>query len=111
METGMSGQGRVPFAGDLFLRLAAEGRLVLDADEADRIVAELEMTLEAVDARIRLVDTWRQLPPPAVRGLDPAADQFVEAVFVEQVAPGLMEQSVLELTKYVAAFKLARRCR
>jgi hypothetical protein len=42
------------FAGDLFLRLAVEGRLVVEAEAADQTIAGLEHTLEVVRARLQV---------------------------------------------------------
>jgi hypothetical protein len=106
-EIGYEQEG---FAGDLFLKLAVEGRLVLDADQADQMIAALEATLDTVGTRSRLVELWRKLPRPAFHGFSPAAEQvLVDAVFIEQVAPGQMERVLLELPKYVEAFKLAKK--
>jgi hypothetical protein len=102
----------VIFVGDLFLKLAVEGRLVLDAVEADRMITALEATLAVVRARTRLLEFWRQLPRPAVDGPCAAVEQFVvDILFTEQVAPGRLERALQELPTYIEAFKLAKRRR
>jgi hypothetical protein len=98
------------FAGDLFLALASQGRLVLDPDQADRVIAELEETLRLVIARARLLELWRRLSGPVIDDLAPDVEQTViDAVFADQLAPGRLESAMRELPKYVAAFKVARR--
>jgi hypothetical protein len=93
-----------PFAGDLFLTLAAEGRLVIDAEQADELLDGLTRTLAQVRARLRLVRIWHELPHPAA--LTPA---LVDAAFTDQLAPGRLEQAAHELPKYIAAVEAARR--
>jgi hypothetical protein len=98
------------FAGDLFLALASQGRLVLDPDQADRVIAELEETLSLVIARTRLLELWRRLSGPVIDDLAPDVEQTViDAVFADQLAPGRLESAMRELPKYVEAFKVARR--
>jgi hypothetical protein len=99
-----------PFAGDLFLNLAAEGRLVVDAVRADELIADLERTLDMITTRLRLVQIWQRLPEPAVDELPEALSQsVVDAVFVDQLAPGQLEHAVDELPKYIQALQVARR--
>jgi hypothetical protein len=99
-----------PFAGDLFLSLAAEGRLVVDAVRADELIADLERTLDMITTRLRLVQIWQQLREPAVDELPEALSQsVVDAVFVDQLAPGQLERAVDELPKYIQALQVARR--
>jgi hypothetical protein len=99
-----------PFAGDLFLSLAADGRLVVDAARADALIADLERTLDLITARLRLVRIWQQLPEPAVDDLPPEFSQSViDAIFVDQLAPGRLERAVAELPKYIEALYVARR--
>jgi hypothetical protein len=99
-----------PFAGDLFINLAAEGRLVVDAVRADELIAELERTLDMITTRLRLVQIWQRLPEPAVDELPEALSQsVVDAVFVDQLAPGQLEHAVDELPKYIQALQVARR--
>ena len=93
-----------PFAGDLFLTLAAEGRLVIDADRADALLAGLEHTLAQVRSRLRLVRIWHELPRPA-----PLTPALVDAAFTDQLVPGRLEQAACELPKYIEAVRLARR--
>jgi hypothetical protein len=98
-----------PFAGDLFLTLAAEGRLVVDPERADELIADLERTLDLITARLRLVRIWQQLPEPAVDDLPAEFSQFVvDAVFADQLAPGQLERAVHELPKYIQALHIAR---
>jgi hypothetical protein len=96
------------FAGDLFLTLAREGRLVVDADRAARLVADLEQTLARVHSRLRVVRMWQQ---PSSRGLDavpePLARFVVDAVFLEQAVPGQLERAAAELPKYIEALRRA----
>jgi hypothetical protein len=98
------------FAGDLFLTLAAEGRLVLDAERADQVIADLEETMSLVTARVRLLELWRRLAGPVLDDLDRDAERtMVDTVFADQLAPGRLEEAMRELPKYVQAFKAARR--
>jgi hypothetical protein len=99
-----------PFAGDLFMNLAAQGRLVVDAVRADELIADLERTLDMITTRLRLVQIWQRLPEPAVDELPEALTQtVVDAVFVDQLAPGQLERAVDELPKYIQALQVARR--
>jgi hypothetical protein len=99
----------VPFAGDLFLELANDGRLVLDAAQADRVIAELEHTIELVSAQLCRAELAWRLPLAAVRELLPATEGLItNAAFVEQVCPGQFERALDELAKYVKAFKIAK---
>jgi hypothetical protein len=99
-----------PFAGDLFMSLAAEGRLVVEAVRADELIADLERTLDMITTRLRLVQIWQQLREPAVDELPEALSQsVVDAVFVAQLAPGQLERAVDELPKYIRALQAARR--
>jgi hypothetical protein len=98
------------FAGELFLTLANEGRLVVDSERADELIAELERTLDILQARLRVLEVWHQHPSPAVERL-PAelAETAVDAVFADQLAPGRLAEAAVELPKYLAALKVARR--
>jgi hypothetical protein len=99
-----------PFAGDLFLLLADEGRLVVDAPQADEVIAGLRRTLDMLTTRLRLVHIWQQLPEPAVDDLPAELSQsLVDAVFVDQLAPGQLERAIAELPKYISALERARR--
>jgi hypothetical protein len=99
-----------PYAGDLFMSLASEGRLVVDAVRADELIADLERTLDRITTRLRLVKIWQQIPEPAVDDLpDVLSQSVVDAVFVDQLAPGQLEKAVLELPKYILALQVARR--
>lgn len=93
------------YAGDLFLALADQGRLVLDADEAEEMIAGLERTLDALAVRVRLLEAWRT-------GLADAwgmPQHVVDAVFAEQIAPGRTDEAIRELPKYVEALRRAAR--
>jgi len=98
------------FAGDLFLTLATQGRLVMDAEQADRVIAELEETMNLVNSRVRLLDLWRRLSGPVLDELDTDVERTViDTVFAEQLVPGRLEEAMRQLPKYVEAFKVARR--
>jgi len=99
-----------PFAGDLFMSLASQGRLVIDAVRADEMIADLDRTLDLINTRLRLVQIWRQLPEAAVDQLPAELTQpVVDAVFVDQLAPGQLERAAHELPKYIQALQVARR--
>jgi 2-keto-3-deoxy-L-rhamnonate aldolase RhmA len=91
------------FAGDLFLALAKDGRLVLDPGHAELVVAELEGTLDVVRDRLRMIAIRPPVDHPA------AAQRAVDALFSEQIAPGQMERALRELPKYIQAFRIAGR--
>jgi len=98
----------LPFAGELFLSLADEGRLVVDAVRADEIIANLERTLAQIRSRLRVIRIWQQLPARRVDELpDELVQDVVDAVFVDQLAPGQLEQAVIELPKYIEALRRA----
>lgn len=95
------------YAGDLFLALADQGRLVLDADEAAQAIAGLERTLAALDDRVRQVEEWG-----AGRAAGhPLPQPVVDALFAEQLAPGAAAAARRELPKYLAALRRAARPR
>ncbi|MFI5935035.1 hypothetical protein [Actinoplanes sp. NPDC051494] len=99
-----------PFAGELFLTLAAEGRLTLDPIRADEVIAGLERTLSAARARLRVLKIWHTVPAQRFDDLPGRlADDVVDAVFAEQLAPGRLEEAVVELPKYIEALRRARR--
>src|SRR5207244_1079651 len=94
------GDAPLAFAGDLFLTLAAEGRLVVDSVQADALVIDLEHTLDLIASRLRLLRTWQYLGQPAVDRLPENISQtFIDAVFADQLAPGQLERAVDELPK------------
>jgi len=100
------------FAGELFLTLATEGRLVVDAQRADELIADLEQTLAVLHARLQVLEVWHRHPAPAIGKLPPeVAETVVDAVFADQLAPGRLELAAVELPKYVAALKAARTAR
>jgi hypothetical protein len=90
------------YAGDLFLRLAVDGRLRMDPDQAGRVIADLERTLSVVRARLRLIEAWRLAPVDAE-----CAGGTMDAVFQEQMCPGQLEEAAIELPKYVEALRRA----
>jgi hypothetical protein len=100
----------VAFAGELFRALAAQGRLVVDADVADALISGLQQSLDVLTAQVRLVRMWHTMASPRLDGLPaPAASSVVDAVFTDQLAPGHLERAVAELPKYIDALRLARR--
>ncbi|WP_080640563.1 hypothetical protein [Salinispora arenicola] len=100
----------VPFAGELFLRLAEEDRLVIDAARADAAIAALERALSAVQARVRVLRRWQRVPVQRLDDLpDALADDIVHAAFADQLAPGRLEHAEIELPKYIDALRRARR--
>ncbi|MEV6600244.1 hypothetical protein AB0M36_25855 [Actinoplanes sp. NPDC051346] len=98
----------LPFAGELFLTLATEGRLVVDAACADKVIADLERTLAQIRSRLRVIRIWQQLPARRVGELpDELMQDVVDAVFVDQLAPGQLERAATELPKYIQALRRA----
>lgn len=102
-------ESSAPFAGELFLTLAAEGRLVMDPVRADQAIAGLERTLSLIRARLRIIRIWQHSPTQRVDELpEELAKDVVDAVFADQLAPGRLEQAVTELPKYIEALRRAR---
>ncbi|MFI5494455.1 hypothetical protein [Actinoplanes sp. NPDC051859] len=98
------------FAGELFLTLADEGRLVVDPDRADAVIADLERTLDQVRSRMRVRHIWQQTPMRRVGELpDELAHDVVEALFIDQLAPGQLELAAIELPKYIMALRRASK--
>jgi len=96
------------FAGELFLTLAREGRLVLEPDQADEVVADLEHTLSVVRARLRLLRLRQRFPGQRVSGLpETLAREVVDVAFAELLTPGRLEQAHVELPKYIEAMRRA----
>jgi hypothetical protein len=96
------------FAGEIFLTLADEGRLVVASEQADSLIAGLEETIAVLNERLNVLDLWRRTPcldgmPLAMSGA------VVDTVFADQLCPGRIERAARELPKYVAALRLARR--
>lgn len=99
-----------PFAGELFLALAADGRLVVDGETADGVIAELQRTLALIRGRLRVLRIWQDQPGGRLQELpDELARDVVDAVFADQMLPGQLERAVVELPKYIEAFRRARR--
>lgn len=100
------------FAGDLFLRLAAEGVLVVERAEAERVTAGLERTLAEVTGRLRVTDLLRDTSLDALGRVHPdVADAVVDGVFGEQVSEAGLRRALVELPKYIVALGLAARPR
>lgn len=98
-----------PFAGELFLTLATEGRLVLDAAAADRAIADLQRSLDTVRARLEAARRWNDCAERRVANLHgKGAEDVVDGVFIGLTAPGLLEQAATELPKYLEALRVAR---
>lgn len=101
---------RERFAGDLFLDLADKGWLVVEPGEAERVVAELLRTLDVVRSRVRRLEVSRRLREAPGEDVAPDVAQFaVDTVFAEQVTAGTWERALVELPKYVEAFRIAAR--
>lgn len=98
--------GHEPFAGDLVLRLADEGWLVLPPEQAESLIVELERTLADVRSCLRRAELSRRLLDVA----DVAADVdrlVVDSAFMGQIAADRWEQALVELPKYIQAFRIA----
>lgn len=103
------GTGVDEFAGEVFLALADSGRFVVDVDHADRLIADLELTLAILHGRLLVLDHWQRQPARSVDDLPPeVAACVVDVLFTSQLAPGRLERAIEELPKYVAALKVAR---
>jgi len=103
-----------PFAGDLFLRLATEGWLVLPPEQAESIIADLERTLAEVRALLRKAELSRALRDAGAGGVDLEPDVerlIVECAFAGQIAADRWEQALVELPKYIQAFRIAAGAR
>lgn len=97
-------QAREKFDGDFLLALAVEGRLVLDAELADCVVAQLRRTESIVHGRL---DALAQAGgPEAMAGLD---RETVDLRFAEVAEPGRLRAALAELPRYIAAFEQATR--
>ena len=100
----------IPFAGELFLRLAAEGRLIVDEHRAQELIDGLERTLAAVRRRLNTLRIWYALPGPRIDDLPEAmADRVIDSVFMDQLAPGQLQRAAAELPKYIEALRSAAR--
>ncbi|NUT54290.1 MAG: hypothetical protein HOV94_44420 [Saccharothrix sp.] len=111
-DGGRVAEGARPerFAGDLFLDLAVRGWLVVEPAEAARVIAGLEQTLEVLRSRARRMEVSRRLRDAAGDDLAPDVDRLVvDSVFVEQVMSGSWERALVELPKYIEAFRMAAR--
>ncbi|OJF11927.1 hypothetical protein [Couchioplanes caeruleus] len=102
----------LPFAGELFLTLANQGRLVVDAARADKAIADLERTLALIRSRLRVIRIWQRIPERRVGELpDELMQEVVDAIFVDQLAPGQLERAAAELPKYIQALRRASEAR
>ncbi|SDT09842.1 hypothetical protein [Actinoplanes derwentensis] len=57
-------------------------------------------------ARLAAVQHWNSC---AGCRAQPRPGDLVNGVFIEQIAPGRLEQAAIELPRYIAALRLARR--
>ncbi|GAA1643203.1 hypothetical protein [Actinoplanes couchii] len=96
-----------PFAGDLFLTLARRGCLTVEPARAQEILAGLEKTLSVVRARHEILCRRQPSGPRADELPEEPAGAVTDAVFVEQVAPGLTEKALAELPKYIESIRRA----
>ncbi len=97
-------EGLAEFAGDLLLRLAVSGALVLERGHADTLIADLTEAL-AVVRRWRHANTC---PRNRLAELGEVEEQLgFDAAFAEQVAPGRLDRALAELPKYIEAFTIA----
>jgi hypothetical protein len=95
--------GQEPFAGDLVLRLAEEGWLVLPPEQAERLVTELERALDDVRSCLRNAELSFKL-----LGTGDEVDQLVvDCAFAGQISADRWEQALVELPKYIRAFRIA----
>ncbi|GAA3031564.1 hypothetical protein [Actinokineospora globicatena] len=109
-ESGLDGgdTGAEGFAGELFLKLADAGWLVVEPEVGLRVITQLQQTLDAVRDRVRLAEVSRRLRDTAGDDLAPEVDQaVVDSVFAEQITAGRWEQALVELPKYIEAFRRA----
>lgn len=96
------------FDGDLFIRLAAEGWLVMRAEQAEQVIAELESTLERIRSLLRNVELAQKLRELADTDVLSQVDSLVvESVFMGQISADRWEQALVELPKYIRAFRIA----
>lgn len=111
-ETGGAGRASPPerFAGDLFLQLARRGWLVLEPAQAQRVIGELERTLDEVRSRLRKLELSRKLRDASGDDVSPDVDRLVvDAVFAGQLNSDSWERALVELPKYIEALRIAGR--
>lgn len=97
-------------AGDLLLRLAAEGRLVLEPAEADRAIEGLRETLHVLADRVHVVDLLRGASLDDLHRDHPEVERaVVDAVFSDQVSGDGLRRALDELPKCIQAFEHAKR--
>ncbi len=102
--TADRGDTSSPFAGELLKKLANDGRFVLDRTLADAAIGHLQNTLSLTQARLRMLRLWQQRR----HSPEELTADVVDAIFVEQLAPGQLAEAVIELPKYIEALQLAR---
>ncbi|OLF17596.1 hypothetical protein [Actinophytocola xanthii] len=97
-----------PFAGDLVLRLATEGWLVMSAEQAQGAVDDLEWTLAEIRSRLRKAELSRRLREMSGENVSPDVDCLViRSAFAGQIAAERWERALVELPKYIQAFRIA----
>ena len=78
--------------------------------EAARVITGLERTLEVVRSRAHRFEVSRRLRNAGGDDIDPDVDRLVvDTVFAEQVMSGSWEHALVELPKYIEAFRVAAR--
>lgn len=97
--------GQEPFAGDLVLRLANDGWLVLPPEQAARLIAELERALADVRSCLRRAELSRKLLD--VADATEVDLLVVDCAFAGQIAADRWEQALVELPKYIQALRIA----
>lgn len=101
---------RCEFAGDLFLSLASRGMFVLEPRSADRFIAQMSAALDQVRVRCGLIKLLGGNPVGSLAAEDEVAEQALfDIAFAEQVAPGRLDQAMVELPKYIQAFEIAKK--
>ncbi|GAB3467680.1 hypothetical protein [Actinophytocola sediminis] len=94
------------FAGDLFLRLAVEGWLVVSSSEAEYAISELESTLAEIRSRLHEANVR-----PVDADVPPEVDSpTVESAFAGRIAADRWERALVELPKYILALRIAGNC-
>lgn len=91
-------------AGDLVLRLAGDGQLVLGIDAAQRVIGDIELTLAVVEKRRAEVAS---IGGGSEGRANEIGQEAVDLGFAEVVDPRRIHTALEELLKYLAAFRLA----
>lgn len=98
----------VGFAGDLFVRLAHEGWLVISPEQAGPVIADLERTLAEVRMRLRQAELSATLLGNVGADVPPDVDRLiVDCAFAGQISADRWEQALVELPKYIEALRIA----